>query len=69
VIASRNTTGVNELSFLAVTQGAVLNQTLGNGSITEGLIDLTRKEFQKKSFSIASLVSLAELSKSCSHDK
>jgi hypothetical protein len=58
---------VNELGFLAVLEGAVHHQTLSNGSITEGLIDLTGEEFQEQSLSIARAVNLAELSYRKSH--
>jgi hypothetical protein len=65
--ASRDATGVDELGFLAVTEGTVLDQTLGNGSITESFIHLTGEELQKEGFSITGLIGLAQLGKSCSH--
>ena len=47
-ISSGDTASVNELSLLTTTQGPVHHQILSNSRVTEGFINLTRKELQEQ---------------------
>jgi hypothetical protein len=58
---------VDELGFLATTQGPVHHQAFCDRVVAESFVNFARKELQKESLLVASLINLAELGKSCSH--
>jgi hypothetical protein len=65
MILRRHTTGVDELCLAATPKGAVHHFVFEDGSVTEGLIDLTGKQLQIEGTLGACLINLTRRGQSC----